>query len=260
MTVPELVRVGFALSFVGGTTLAYLAGVAVLRRAGHRWPAGRSAAALGGFAALAVALLPPLAGAEHFPAHVLQHLTLTMLAPLLLALSAPVTLALRTLPPRPRRLVLTSLHSRAVRVLAFAPTVLILEIGGTYAYYLTGLFEATERHPSLHAAVHAHLFAAGCLFSWYLVGRDPMPARAGMRTRVVVLLVAAASHDVLAKLLYAHLLPSGGGTPAELRAGAQLMFYGGDAIEIALAVALLLPWYARTGRRLAHERRRAAAV
>jgi putative membrane protein len=173
-------------------------------------------------------------------------------------LSAPITLAVRTLPPAARRLVLGLVHSRAARALAFAPAVLALQLGGTYAYYLTGLFEAAEQHPWLHVAVHMHLFLAGCLLSWYLIGRDPMPARAGVRTRLAVLLVAAAGHDVLAKLMYARLLPPGGGSPAQLRAGAQLMFYGGDLIEVALAVALLLPWYARTGRRLAHERRRAA--
>jgi putative membrane protein len=255
MTVPDISRACLTLLPVAG----YLAGVVVLRRRGDRWPISRSAAALGGFITLAVALMPPLASSEHFPTHVAQHLAVSMLAPLLLALSAPVTLALRTLPPAPRKLVLTGLHSRAARLLAAAPTVLALEVGGLYAYYLTGLFQVTEEHPWLHVAVHAHLFAAGCLFSWYLVGRDPMPARPGVRTRLIVLLIAAASHDVLAKLMYSQLLPRGGGTPAELHAGAQLMFYGGDAIGIALAVALLLPWYAGAGRRVAHDRRRAAA-
>lgn len=202
--------------------------------------------------------MPPLAASEYFPTHVSQHLLLAMLAPLLLALSAPVTLAVRTLPVAARRLVLNGVHSRVATLLAFAPMVLAIQVGGTYAYYLTGLFEAAEQRPWLHVAVHAHLFASGCLLSWYLIGRDPMPARGEVRTRLAVLLVAAASHDVLAKLLYARLLPHGGGAPAELRAGAELMYYGGDAIEVALAVALLLPWYARSGRRLAAERRRAA--
>jgi putative membrane protein len=235
-------------------------GVVAFRRRGNRWPLSRSIAALGGFGSLAAALLPPLGGSDYFPAHVAQHLALTMLAPLLLALSAPVTLALRTLSPAPHRLLLDVVHSRVAGLLAFAPVVLALQVGGAYAYYLTGLFEAAEQRPWLHVAVHLHLFAAGCLLSWYLIGRDPMPARAGVPIRLVVLLVAAAGHDVLAKLMYARLLPSGGGSAAELRAGAQLMFYGGDAIEVALAVALLLPWYARGGRRLAHERRRSEVL
>ncbi len=46
----------------------------------------------------------------------------------------------------------------------------------------------------------------------------------------------------------------------QLQDGAQIMFYGGDAIEITLALCLLSAWYARTGRALARERRRTAAV
>lgn len=254
---PDLLRAGLPVLPVAAAAFGYLMGMIALRRRGNRWPVSRSAAALGGFAALAAALMPPLSTSEHFPTHVAQHLTLSMLAPLLLALSAPVTLALRTLPAAPRRLVLTGLHSRAARLLAAAPTVLALDVGGLYAYYLTGLFQATEEHRWLHLAVHAHLFGAGCLVSWYLVGGDPMPARPRVRSRLIVLLVAAASHDLLAKLMYAQSLPAGGGDPAQLRAGTQLMYYGGDAIGIALAVALLLPWYARTGRRLARARSKA---
>jgi putative membrane protein len=260
--VPDIIRAGSALlpaSLVAGAALTYLLGVVAFRRRGHRWPVSRSVAAVGGFTSLATAVLPPLTDSDYFPTHVAEHLVLTMLAPLLLALSAPVTLAVRTLPVAGRRLLLTAVHSRPAGLLAFAPTVLVLQVGGTYAYYLTGLFEAAEQHPVLHVAVHAHLFTAGCLLSWYLVGRDPMPARDEVRTRLTVLLIAAAGHDVLAKLLYAGLLPHGGGSPGEVRAGAHLMYYGGDAIEVALAVALLVPWYARGGRRLAAERRRALA-
>lgn len=49
---------------------------------------------------------------------------------------------------------------------------------------------------------------------------------------------------MLAKLIYAHLLPRGAGTADQIHAGAQIMFYGGDVIELTLAAALLLPWYA----------------
>ena len=96
------------------------------------------------------------------------------------------------------------------------------------------------------------MFLAGGLLSWYLAGRDPMPSRPSIRTSLIVLFFAAGSHDLLAKLMYAHLLPHGGGTAAQIHTGAQIMFYGGDAIELALAVAMLVPWYARTGRQSAN--------
>ena len=75
----------------------------------------------------------------------------------------------------------------------------------------------------------------------------------------MLLLVVAAGHDVLAKLMYARLLPAGAASPDELRLGAQVMYYGGSAVEIALAVALMACWYARGGRELRRTRARERA-
>jgi len=108
--------------------------------------------------------------------------------------------------------------------------------------------------------VHAHMFLAGCLFSWYVVGRDPMPRRPGTLARAMVLFLVAGSHDLLAKLMYAHALPVAGGSPDPIRDGARLMFYGGEVIDLLLATALMTQWYARTGRQLHHTRRRRAAA
>jgi putative membrane protein len=235
---------------------AYLVAVGRLHRRGDAWPVARSLWAAVGLSVLTASLLPPLADAMSFPAHIVQHLMLSMLAPLALALSAPVTLALRTLPLRGRRMVLRAVQSRFARVITLAPTVLLLDVGGMYAYYLTPLFAETERHPWLHVTVHAHMFLAGCLLSWYLVGPDIMPTRPRIRTSVLVLFVAAGSHDLLAKLMYADLRPTGGGSAAQIRTGAQVMYYGGDAVELLLAVGLLAGWYARTGRALGHQQRR----
>ena len=89
-----------------------------------------------------------------------------------------------------------------------------------------------------------------------------------------VLLTAAASHDVLAKIMYAHLYPRGGmsgmsgisvmgggsATAAQLRAAAQLMYYGGDVVEVALAVLIMVTWYRRSGRALQRSATAAMAV
>ena len=66
----------------------------------------------------------------------------------------------------------------------------------------------------------------------------------------MALLVVFTTHDVLAKLLYAR----GGGS------GAQLLFYGGDVIEVLTAVVLFGRWYVRVRPRpgrapLTHRRR-----
>lgn len=192
------------------------------------------------------------------PAHVGEHLLLVMLAPLALALSAPITLALRTLPRAVRNPLLALLHTRFARVITMGPVVLLLDVGGLYAYYLTPLFGATERNCVLHAVAHLHMFLAGCLLSWYLVGRDPLPRPRSIRGTLVVLLLAAGSHDVLTKIMYAHELPAQADTAAGLHAGAQLLFYGGDLVELLFAVAVLAQWYARTGRELRRAQRRLA--
>lgn len=237
---------------------AYLTGMLRLRRRGVRWPPARAAAAAGGLACLGVALLPPLVVRdEEFTVHAAQHLLLGMAAPLLLALSAPVTLALRAVPAAVRPRLVALLHSSPVQLLTRPWLVLLLNVGGMYALYLTPLYPVAARHPALHVAVHLHMVGAGCLLSWLLVGPDPVPYRPGLRGRLAVLLIAAAAHDTLAKLLYARGV--GAGAPAAA-AGAQLMYYGGDAVEVLLAVGMLAQWYAYSGRSLRAERRRLERV
>lgn len=63
-----------------------------------------------------------------------------------------------------------------------------------------------------------------------------------MRAGVLVAFVAA--HSVLAKWLYAH--PPAGVSPADARTGAQLMYYAGDVVDVALIVLLVAGWYAAT--------------
>ena len=236
----------------------YLAGVAALARRGTTWPVGRLLAAAAGCACAGAALSPPVtAGAHLFPGHVVQHLLLTMLAPLLLACSAPVTLALPTLPRRPRRALLGVLHSRPGRVLTAPAVVVVLELGSLAALYLGPLYGLLHTRPALHLVVHAHMVLTGCLVSWLLVGADPMPRRPGTPARLGVLVVLAAGHAVLAKALYAT-APGALGAADEVRRGAELLYYGGDVVELLLAVAVMAEWWRRTGRRLRAEERRAA--
>lgn len=234
----------------------YTRGVHRLRARGDAWQPGRTVFFFTGDAMALAAVLPPLADPPTFPLHMVQHLLLAMAAPLALALSAPFTLALRTLPPPPRTVLLKLLHSRAAAVAMWGPLVLVLEVGGMYAYYATGLFALTEQLPWLHLLVHAHMFATGCLFSWYLVGKDPTRHRPSTTVKVIVLVLAAGSHDVLAKLMYALALPAGQAPLNQLRTGSELLFYGGDAIDLLLMTAVLAGWYTRTGRELARQQRR----
>jgi putative membrane protein len=204
------------------------------------------------------AAAPVSAHDELFGVHVLQHLLLGMVGPGLLALSAPVTLALRTAPPGARRALLTVLHSRPAAFLTAPAVAVSVNLGGLYALYLTQLYAAAERSYLIHAAVHFHMFAAGCLLSWALIGTDPVRRRPAARTRLIALVVAAAGHDFLSKFMYARDLPSGGGTIAARHFGTELMYYGGTLIDVALAVILMAQWYQSTGRALRRDQRREA--
>jgi putative membrane protein len=252
---PSAWALALALPIVGGAL--YVAGVAVLVRRATAWPPGRSLAVAAGLGCVALALSPPVTDrTDVFGGHVVQHLLLTMLAPLLLAWSAPVTLALRTLPRRPRRVLLGLLHSRPVRLLTAPAVVVVLELGSLALLHLTPLYGLVHTSPGLHALVHGHMFLAGCLVSWLLAGADPVPGRPSTPGRLGVLVVLAAGHAVLAKLLYAD-PPAVLGAAGEVRRGAELLYYGGDLVELLLAVAVMAEWWRRTGRRLRAEERRA---
>jgi putative membrane protein len=117
------------------------------------------------------------------------------------------------------------------------------------------LYNATLDHPLLHAVVHLHLLASGCLLAWTFIGVDPIPRPGAGAVRISALLVALGSHAALAKLLY------GGygeihAASSQLRQGAELMYYGGDAIDLALLLAFFAQWYAAGGRRLRQANRR----
>ena len=256
---PDLADWAIALLPPVAAGALYAAGMVVLARRGTAWPGGRLLAAVTGFGCVAGALSPPVAtGTGAFPGHVVQHLLLTMLAPLLLAWSAPVTLALRTLPRRPRAALLRALHSRGVRALTAPPVVVVLALGSLAALYLTPLYAAVHAAPGLHVLVHGHMFLTGCLVSWLLAGVDPMPGRPGTPVRLGILVVLAAGHTLLAKVVYAD-PPAALGAAGDVRRGAELLAYGGDVVEVLLAVAIMTEWWRRTGRRLRAEQRRAAS-
>jgi putative membrane protein len=209
-----------------------------------------------GTACVAAAVLPPVGKHDElFPLHIVQHLLIGMAGPGLLALSAPITLALRSLPAPSRGVLLRVLHGRAVGVISSPVAALSVDIGGLYVLYLTGLYGVMERHELLHAVVHLHMFMAGCLLSWVLVGVDPVRRRS-VTVKVVTLAVVGAAHDTLSKLMYAHDLPNDAGTIFQRHLGAEVMYYGDTAIGLALAVVVMTQWWRATGRSLTRAARR----
>jgi putative membrane protein len=129
------------------------------------------------------------------------------------------------------------------------PAAALLDVGGLWLLYRTRLFAETEHNAFLHAVVHAHVVAAGLLFSFAVCQLDPVRRRWSLAVRGGALLAAGAAHAVLARLLYASPPPGTAFTGDDLHTGARLMYYGGDLVEAALAVALGVAWYTTRERR-----------
>lgn len=218
-----------------------------------RWPWLRTALFLLGAGLAGWSLLGPLDEAAHgsFAAHMAQHLLVGMLGPFLMVLGAPVRLLLRWGPRAWRPRIGALLHARPVRFVAHPVVALILAVGLLPAVYATPLYGLATDSPWLHTALHAHFLASGYLFAWVICGPDPAPARPSVPTRLVVLGVAVAVHASLSQLMYAGFFPAGV-DPVDLRRGATLMYYGGDLVELALAVVLVTQW--RPSRRRTHTR------
>jgi putative membrane protein len=221
--------------------LAYWTAAFVQRSSPKGWHYWRTLSFSSGIFLLLIALLPSVVALAHHDmrGHMAQHLLLGMFAPLGLVLGAPVTLALRSASPQIARGLVTVLRSRWIRFVSHPVTAMILNIGGMYLLYFTPIYAAMHESVALHALVHWHFLAAGCLFTWAIAGPDPAPHRPGKGFRLFVMFVSIAAHGFLSKAMYAY----GGSVSShhsmeEIRAGAKIMYYGGDFAELLLVIAL----------------------
>ncbi|MFD3687371.1 cytochrome c oxidase assembly protein [Nocardiopsis sp. NPDC058631] len=229
--------------------MAYAVAVVILHRRGTSWPVARTSSWAGGLLCVGVALVGPLAERAHhdFTAHMAGHVLLGMLGPLLLVLAAPVTLALRVLPVRTSRPLARLLSSLPLAVLTNPFVAGALNIGGLWVLYRTALYTTTHSDPLVHALVHAHVLAAGYLFTFAVVGGpDPAPHRPSPPWRAAALVLAIAAHNILAKTLYA--APPEGVPAEQARAGAELMYYAGAPVEIVLIFLVCRTWILPRGK------------
>ncbi len=247
----------------------YLYGVGRLRRRGARWPALRTVSFLaGGLGAVAVATLSGLAAYDHtlFSAHMVQHMILIMVAPIFLALGAPVTLALRTLSPRPRRVLLAMLHSRVAAVLTFPLVGFALFTLSSYALYFTGWYEASLRNDLLHQLIHVHFLTVGCLFFWPLIGLDPVPGRVAYPFRALLMFASLPFHAILGlTIMQSRQLIAGHyyavAAPqidhlADQAVGGGLLWASGDLVAVLMLGVLVAQWMRASEREARREDRR----
>lgn len=249
----------------------YLWGVLRLRRNGVHWPLGRSAAFLiGGLGSVVVATMSSLGTYDTvlISVHMVQHMILAMLTPLMLALGAPVTLALRTLPKRPRGILLAILHSRVAKVLTFPPLAFAIFIANPFALYFSGLYPLTLSSPVLHNLLHLHFIVSSSLFLVPLVGVDPIPGRAAYPFRVLLLFLSLPFHAFLgvtimssdaliAEEWYLAFNRSWGLSPVDDQYLAGGILWGsGDIVALIVIGVLFVQWVRSSQREAIREDRR----
>lgn len=223
--------------------LFYILAVMISNRRFKQWPYSRTAFCIFGVLCAVSAVSGPIANHAHhdFTVHMLGHLLLGMLAPLLLVLAAPMTLLLRTLNVNSARRLSRFLRSWPVRLLSDPIVATLLNIGGLWILYTTGLYEGMQKNLILHIFVHIHIFIAGYVFTASMIYIDPTPHRTSFIYRAIVLVSALAGHGILSKYIYHH--PPSNVPLEQAELGGILMFYGGDAIDIILIFIFCLQWY-----------------
>lgn len=243
---------GGGVSAMELVSFALLAAIAVyllaaLRPAGRPiWPRRRIVFWIAGCLVAALSVQATAANHDDFARHAVAHVGLGMLAPLLLMLAAPGTLALRSLSAVPARRLARMLRSRPVRFFTYPVTAAVLHLGGLWLLYPGGLYPSIHVNGLLFVVVHVHVFVSGYLLAASIAGIDPAPHRASFGTRAVVLCAVMAGHSSLSKQLFGN--PPPGVPAAEAELGSMVMYYGGDAVSVALVVLLFAGWYREAGR------------
>ncbi|WP_438799724.1 cytochrome c oxidase assembly protein [Alkalicoccobacillus porphyridii] len=240
--IPQLILASFFLMGLIG----YLVAVVISNQSYKQWPLHRIICAVSGSFCATVAVFGPLADLGHlwFPAHMMGHLLLGMLAPLLLVLAAPMSLLLRTLPVQPARFITRLLKSWVGQISLHPIFTTLINVGGLWLLYTTELYPLMHEYVFLHLFIHLHVFIAGYLFTASILYIDPISHRLSYLYRSIVLILALAAHNILSKYLYAQ--PPNGVPGDQAQLGSQIMYYGGDAVDLAIIFILCLQWYKTT--------------
>ncbi len=250
---------------------AYLFGVWLLRSRGDHWPAARTLAfVVAGMGSFYFATSSGLGAYDTslLSVHMVQHMILSMLSPLFLALGAPVTLMLRTLPAAPRRWLLALLHSRAAKVLTFAPLTFLLFVISPWALYFTSWYDAQLHSDYLHEMTHLHLVLVGALFFWPLVGIDPVPGRVAYPFRLLLIVLTLPFHAFLGVTIMSQETLIGGswyralpmpwlpdpGADQHLAGG--ILWGSGDLVGLMFLAVLFVQWVRSSMREAEREDRR----
>ena len=237
---------------IGVAALAYLRAVRVVNAGHRRSPVSplRTAAFLGGLAAILLALLSPIDRYETalLSVHMVQHMLLQFVAAPLLLLGAPITLALRVTSGGARRLVLRLLHSRLTRVATHPIVAWTVFVAVNWGWQFSPMYDLALESTTVHYLQHATYLASALLFWWPIAGVDPAPRKLPYPGRAAYLALAIPPNSFLGVTLmstdpslyphYATLARDWGPTLVEDLNMAGAVMWGMGAM--AFVVALLL--------------------
>lgn len=244
-----------ALALLAGAVW-YLLAVRALHRRGDAWPVGRTVAfTVGGLGTVLLATEGPIAAYDTtlISVHMVQHMLLSMIAPIFFALGAPVTLALRTFSRPLHKALLRLLHSTFLRVLAFPIVAGALAVANPWGLYFTSFYELTLRNIWWHDFNHLHFVIVGCIWTFALIGIDPMP-RVGYPMRMLAVFLTMPFHAFLGlTIMGQHTLIAGDWYLAQGRAwglspaadqqlAGGILWAAGEVVSILVFVALMVQW------------------
>ncbi len=243
-----------------GLVLAGVAWVLLVARVGRMHPTypvplRRTAAFLGGLAAIAFALLSGIERYDTtlFSVHMVQHLLLMLGAAPLIALSAPVTQLLRAASPAWRRRLIGVLHSGPVAALGHPVVAWVTFTLVLWVSHFSPLFDAALENALVHDAEHIAFLGAGLLFWWPVVAADPARRRLTYPVRALYLLLQMPPSSFLGMLitfanapLYPHYAtlgsPYGIDALADQQVAGGIMWLAGDVVFIAAILIVVAAW------------------
>ena len=238
--------------------IGYFSGMLISNTRFKPWPIRRLFLWILGLITAASAFVGPIGNLSHenFIAHMFGHLLLGMLAPVFLVYSRPMTLLLRALSTDYAKSVSRVLNTNYAKVITNPFVASILNIGGLFLIYMTGLYVWMHESILLFIIVHLHVFLAGYLFTISLIYVDITSHRYAYWYRALALVAALGFHKALSKLIYQS--PPAMVPADEGQAGAMAMYYGGDVVDLILIIILCLHWY--RSRTPAENRKKEAVV
>jgi cytochrome c oxidase assembly factor CtaG len=221
----------------------------------HPWPAGRTAAFVGGIAVTAIAVCSFLGAYDTtlFWDHMVQHLLLIMVAAALFAVSSPVALLWRATTGAMHRLVTAALRSTTGRVVGHPVTAFVLYAVIVPVTHLTIFFNWAVEYRVLDDVEHFLFVGVGYLFWRQIFGADPNRYRAHPAVRALYLFLAvpvdtfvglsldSESHEIFPALAALH-RTWGPSLVMDLHVGGVIMWVGGDCLMMLGFIPVIVQW------------------